>query len=234
MTVDRKQTSQPGQRHCDPAYIKLRMPARGAEVSAPVRTFVDEKTVSRNFWKVFVARFSEIFRDFQTKRIREMERWLRSTVDWSEIFALIVFNKDWISIFLHSAWITIDYQGGCCKRRARGWEYSEKKLKCREGWCTKSQASPPTIPQSPIHSMHLDFSWPRHNIEGKNLMESCHHFTVFTEFATFFHRFCCFDQRAEENKQIRQGLSLTKFSHIPWKVERLNILWIFENDRKES
>ena len=117
MTVDRKQTSQPGQRHCDPAYIKLRMPARGAEVSAPVRTFVDEKTVSRNFWKVFVARFSEIFRDFQTKRIREMERWLRSTVDWSEIFALIVFNKDWISIFLHSAWITIDYQGGCCKRR---------------------------------------------------------------------------------------------------------------------
>ena len=65
MTVDRKQTSQPGQRHCDPAYIKLRMPARGAEVSAPVRTFVEEKTVSQNFWKVFVARFSEIFRDFQ-------------------------------------------------------------------------------------------------------------------------------------------------------------------------
>ena len=59
MTVDRKQTSQPGQRHCDPAYIKLRMPARGAEVSAPVRTFVEEKTVSQNFWKVFVARFSD-------------------------------------------------------------------------------------------------------------------------------------------------------------------------------
>ena len=60
MIMDRIQTSQPGQRHCDPAYIKLRMPARGAEVSAPVRTFVEEKTVSQNFWKVFVARFSEI------------------------------------------------------------------------------------------------------------------------------------------------------------------------------
>ena len=77
--------------------------------------------------------------------------------------------------------------------------------------------------------MHLDFSWPpRHNIEGKNLMESCHHFTVFTEFATFFHRFCCFDQRAEENKQIRQGLSLTKFSFHPiqsWKVKHFMDLW---------
>ena len=76
--------------------------------------------------------------------------------------------------------------------------------------------------------MHLDFSWPRHNIEGKNLMESCHHFTVFTEFATFFHRFCCFGQRAEENKQIRQGLSLTKFSFHPiqsWKVKHFMDLW---------
>ena len=201
-----------------------KIPVKGKDIPFDSSQFHQAENASLDCWgicsswtlcvrekKVFL-RISQRFLwlDFQTKRIREMERWLRS-VDWcSEIFALIVFNKDWISI-LHSACITIDYHGGCCKRQA--WAGVEniqrKRLKCRER-AVLSQGQPPTIPQTPIHSMHLDFGWPLHNIDGKKSKESCHHwerqyFTAFTEFAIFYLGFCWLVALTKEFKTGKSG-----------------------------
>ena len=68
--------------------------------------------LSTNFPEVFVLR--QIFRRNESRRSRDgFDRF-----DWCfEISSLIVFNKDRISILLHSAWITIDYVGASCRRR---------------------------------------------------------------------------------------------------------------------
>ena len=94
--------------------------------------------LSWNFPELFVLR--QIFRRNESRRSRDgFDRF-----DWCfEISGLIVFNKDWISILLHSAWITIDYVGASCRRRA-GWEYSEKSWNAGEA----GQPTPPTIPQN--------------------------------------------------------------------------------------
>ena len=84
---------------------------------------------------------------------------------------------------------------------------------------TKPEGEPPTIPQTPIHSMHLDFNSPLllHNTDGKKLKESCHQweavFHSIHSICSILFRLlftCCSDQ-GSENKQIRQGLSLTIF-----------------------
>ena len=94
--------------------------------------------LSWNFPELFVLR--QIFRRNESRRSRDgFDRF-----DWCfEISGLIVFNKDRISILQHSAWITIDYVGASCKRRA-GWEYSEKSWNAGEA----GQPTPPTIPQN--------------------------------------------------------------------------------------
>ena len=85
---------------------------------------------------------------------------------------------------------------------------------------TKPEGEPPTIPQTPIHSMHLDFNSPLllHNTDGKKLKESCHQweavFHSIHSICSILFRLlftCCCGQRSE-NKQIRQGLSSTVFS----------------------
>ena len=85
---------------------------------------------------------------------------------------------------------------------------------------TKPEGEPPTIPQTPIHSMHSDFNspLPLHNTDGKNLKESCHHweavFHSIHSICSILFRLlfpCCPGQRSE-NKQIRQGLSSTVIS----------------------
>ena len=85
---------------------------------------------------------------------------------------------------------------------------------------TKPEGEPPTIPQTPIHSMHLDFNSPLllHNTDGKKLKESCHQweavFHSIHSICSILFRLlftCCCGQRSE-NKQIRQGLSTTVFS----------------------
>ena len=114
----------------------------------PLPTFWSKRNISLETGEPPAFRFPRIsqkflccarFSDETNQEDREMTS--IASIDASRC-SLIVFNKDRISILLHSAWITIDYVGASCRRRA-GWEYSEK------SWNAGGAGQPsPTIPQN--------------------------------------------------------------------------------------